>query len=150
MRIPFAAMCLTVFLGGAFSADRPDRGRLVGAWQGMSVADSNNGTVWVIEDKGNTLHLMRSEGSRKIEEFECSTSGHECSGRDSGRKTIVSMWFNSGVLVQMETKGSEVVKRRFAVADQGDSMEIQTVLITPTGPTETARFTRLASVVSTR
>ena len=135
--------CASLFMFVAFAADDSDRAKLTGSWQ-------DNGTVWVIEDKGATLHLTRSEGSQKVAEFECNVAGRECEGKDSGHKATVSMWFNGAALVQMETKGSEVVKRHFEITPQGDIMELQTVLITPAGPTEKVQFKRVATAVSSR
>jgi hypothetical protein len=140
MKITLACLSLCMFV--ALAADA-DRAKLAGSWQG-------NGTTWVIEDKGNTLHLTRSEGSQIVAEFECNIAGRDCEGKDSGRKATVSMWFNGGALVQMETKGSEVVKRRFAIAGPGDQLELQTILITPTGPTETVQFKRQTTAASAR
>jgi hypothetical protein len=53
------------------------------------------------------------------------------------------MWFNGPKLVELETKGKEVVKRRFAVAGEGDTLEIEVIPIEPAGKTETLRFRRL-------
>jgi hypothetical protein len=140
MRILLA--CSSLFMVAAFAADN-DRAKLTGSWQGK-------GTVWMIEDKGSTLHLTRSEGSQVVAEFDCNTGGRECEGKDSGHKASVSMWFNGAALVQMETKGSEVVKRRFAIAENGDVLELQTILITPTGPTEVVQFKRVSTTASSR
>ena len=120
----------------------PARAKLAGSWE-------DNGTVWVIEDKGATVRLTRSEGSQTVAEFECKLGGSECEGKDSGHKATVSLWFNGAALVEMETKGSEVVKRRFEISPDGD-LELQTILITPAGATEHAEFKRVAAAVSSR
>jgi hypothetical protein len=140
MKIVLTAACLSIL---AVAASGEDRAKLAGSWE-------SNGKVWMIEDKGASIHITRSEGSRKVSEVECNVAGRECEGKDSGHKTIVTMWFNGGTLVQMETKGPEVVKRRFAISEQGDTLELQTVFITPSGPDETVQFKRVATAVSSR
>jgi hypothetical protein len=131
------------FMMVAFAADDADRAKLAGSWQ-------DSGTVWTIEDKGSTIHLTRSEGSKVVAEFDCNAAGRDCEGKDSGHKATVSMWFNGAALVQMETKGPEVVKRRFAISSQGDTLELQTIPLTPAGPTETAQFKRVSTTASSR
>jgi hypothetical protein len=52
------------------------------------------------------------------------------------------MWFNGDKLVELETKGREVVKRSFAVPQQGDTLEVEVIPIVPEGRTETLHFAR--------
>jgi hypothetical protein len=58
------------------------------------------------------------------------------------------MWFNGATLVELETSGNDVVKRRFKVTGDGDTMEIETVAISPAGKNETAHFKRVAAVAT--
>ena len=141
MRLALAFVSL--YMAAAFGADAADRAKLAGSWQ-------DNGTVWVIEDKGGTVRLTRSEGSHAVAEFECKLGGSECEGKDSGHKARVSLWFNGAALVAMETKGSEVIKRRFEISPEGDVLELQTILITPAGATEKVQFKRVATAVGSR
>jgi hypothetical protein len=52
------------------------------------------------------------------------------------------MWFKGAKLVELETTGNQVVKRRFTVTADGDSMELETIPVTATASTETAHFKR--------
>jgi len=137
--LAFTAICAVT----AFAADDADRARLSGSWQ-------QNDTVWTIQDKGSTIHITRSEGSKIVADFDCNANGQDCQGKDSGHKATVTLWFNGSALVQMETKGAEVVKRRFAVAAQGDTLELQTIPLSPAGPTETVQLKRSATTASAR
>jgi hypothetical protein len=64
------------------------------------------------------------------------------SGEIAGKKATVSVWFNGPKLVQLETQGASVVKRRFAALPQGEAIEVKTIPIVPDGNGETVRFKR--------
>ena len=78
----FAALLLWVpVLGDDASA----RAQLIGAWQQQD--DSGKGTsVWVVETKGNSLHIMNSQGDQKLFEIDCKPTGAECEGTSFGEK----------------------------------------------------------------
>jgi hypothetical protein len=59
----------------------------------------------------------------------------------------VSMCFNGPKLVELETRGNQVVKRRFTVTGDGDTMDLETIPIVPTGKSETTHLRRVPSVV---
>ncbi len=48
-------------------------------------------------------------------------------------------------LVEMETTGTQVVKRRFTVTGNGDTMDLQNYLLVPDGQAETTHFKRAPS-----
>jgi hypothetical protein len=62
----------------------------------------------------------------------------------------VSVWFSGPKLVELETKGSEVIKRRFQVAGQGDTMQLEVISIVPDGRTETKMLKRVEASTSKR
>ena len=55
----------------------------------------------------------------------------------------MSIWFNGPRLVEMETKGSEVLKRWFLILPKDDFMEMEVIPIVPGGKTETFQFKRV-------
>jgi hypothetical protein len=136
------AVLLTVVFGGAaFGAAGEGRAKLIGTWrvQGDSAgADS----VWSLQEKGGAIRITHSLGDQKVAEIECNTMGKECSVRDAGRQAKISMWYNGPKLVELEIRGSEVIKRRFALAGDDDSMEIELIPISPAAKTETIRLKR--------
>src|ERR1051326_8872677 len=136
----FALVALAMFS----SADNfSDREKLLGSWQSQ-LTSAQVGGPWMIESKGaDVWHITHSVGDQKLLEFECSTMGRDCEAKESGKPAKVSMWFNGPKLVELETKGKEVVKRRFAVAGEGDTLDIEVIPIEPAGKTETLRFRRL-------
>jgi hypothetical protein len=123
----------------AIAADGGDRDKLVGAWE------SHDGETWMISENGDAFHITRSQNGHKVADFECNTAGRECDVKESGKPAKISMWFNGPKLVVMETRGSEVVKRRLQAVSDGKEMEIETMPIVPEGKTETSRLTRSVS-----
>lgn len=115
-----------------------ERANLIGKWE----SGTADGTGWTIEDKSDTLHLTYLEKGRSEAEFDCNTMGRECEAKESGKDAKVSMWYSGPKLVQMETRGSNVVKRRFSVPEAGDVLEVEVIPIVPGGKPETVRFKR--------
>jgi hypothetical protein len=133
-----------VFAGVALGEDAGDaRAKLVGSWQVQGESGENSGTVWAIQDTGDGVRVTRSKGGQTLSDQECNTVGKECSIKDSGHKVKVSMWYNGPKLVELETRGSDVVKRRFSVAGEGDALEIELIPISPVGKAETLHLKRV-------
>jgi len=122
----------------AWADDQADRGKLAGVWDAQDGAAKRG--VWSFELKGDNLHMTYSEGGQIVTDFECNTKGRECDAKVGGGKAKVSLWFNGPKLVEMETKGQEIVKRRFGIA--GEQMEMEVIPISPDGKTETLHFKR--------
>jgi hypothetical protein len=128
---------------GAPADDDSARTKLVGTWQPQESSNKDSG-IWTLQSKGvDVLRVTSSLGDQKMADFECSTKGRECDMKDSGKSAKVSMWFSGSKLVELETRGQEVVKRLFSVAPLGDILEIEIIPIQPDGKTETLRFRRI-------
>lgn len=130
-------------LAPAMLADGPEdnRGKLAGTWQ---VQDpSGKGETWVIEEKADAIHMARTENSEHPDEFECNTLGKECAVKLSGKTTKISMWYSGPKLVELETRGSDVVKRSFTVTQDGDTLELETLSVVPAGKPEVVRLKRV-------
>lgn len=121
----------------AFADDLADRDKLAGSWQ------SPDGERWVLDSKADSVHISEFDHDRKVSEFECNTLGRECAVKDGGKSAKVTMYFNGPKLVVLETRGSEVVKRRFQ--SNGDQLEVETMPLVPQGKTETAKLSRAAA-----
>jgi len=140
----FRILCLTAFLGAflstiAVAEDSAERAKLTGAWQSQEGAVK---AVWILESQGDAIHITNSQGDKKIAEYAC-TLGKECEVKEGGRKVKVTLYFNGSKLVMLETKGEEVVKRRFGAAEQGDTLELEVIPVVPDGKTETLHFQRV-------
>jgi hypothetical protein len=134
------AMCATAWAG-----DDPEveRAKLAGKWEMKSEGAADKAPVWVVEDKGTSIHIMRLVGAEKVSDFECDL-GKECKVKDSGKSVTEQIYFNGPKLVEIETKGSEVVKRRFETATEPDTMQVEVMPLVPSGKTETLVFKRAA------
>jgi len=110
----------------------------MGTWQ------SDNGAAqasWTLAEKGDSIHVANSNGGQTVEDFACNTSGKECSVKHAGHSAKVSMWFNGAKLVELESTGSQTVKRRFTVTGK-DSMDVETIHVSEGGSPEIAHFKR--------
>ena len=140
---PLAAAGGLVFVLAAavLGDDSADRDKLIGKWQ-QSSGDRGGGEVWSLETVGDSLRMTHSLG-QKTDEFSCNIMGHDCEVKLSGKRAKVSLWFNGGMLVELETRGAEVLKRRFK-ATGDDALQIETIPINPGGKPEMDRFKRVS------
>ena len=140
-RFVLIASLLCVAVSVMPADDTEDRGKLAGKWQPADGQKSDYGT-WVLEAKETGVRVVQEANGQKMAEYECNTMGRECEMQEDGRSAKVSMWFNGPRLVQMRTRGSEVVKRRFHVTGDGNTLELEVIPIAPSGKTEIVRMSR--------
>jgi hypothetical protein len=143
MRLMRLNLIVLLSLGvGALADDKSDRQKLTGSWELQNPAENIPGTSWVFSVTGNSMHVKQLEGGSKVADFACGTEGTPCEIKTGGKRGMVSLWFNGSRLVEMETKGSDVVKRRFKILPASDTMEMEVIPIVPGGKTETFGFKR--------
>jgi hypothetical protein len=147
MRVSILTLSALLLSGSTFASDDSSRDRLMGRWQ-QSDGNGETRSIWGLETLGATIHVTNSNGTQTVAEFKCNTVGKECAGKDAGRPSKVSMWFNGPKLVELETRGTQVVKRRFSITGDGDTMDLETIPIVPTGKSEITHFRRVPSVVA--
>jgi hypothetical protein len=117
--------------------------QLIGSWQLQDQSTENSATRWIFAVDGGNLQITQLDGDTIVTKSKCSTNGSTCELKAGGNKGMISMWYNGTKLVQMETHGSVIIKRRFAVLSPGNVMEMEVIRIVPSGNTETFRFRRL-------
>jgi hypothetical protein len=134
---------LGVFLLGsiALADDYDDRAKLSGKWQLESATSAEKAQVWLVEDKGASIHIVQSVGDQKIAEFECPLA-QECKAKESGKSVTVTVYYNGPRLVEMETRGKETFKRRFGLGKKADTIEVEVIPVVPAGDTEMLVFKR--------
>ena len=130
---------LVLLSAGVVAADDGDRDKLIGSW--VSTA-GEVASGWTFERTGDTFQIKSSVGSSAEATYACKADGQQCAIKTAGKKSSISMWFNGPKLVQMETQGSTIVKRRFAVQATGDTMELEIMPMSPSGKTETIQYKR--------
>ncbi len=151
MRLSFfcATACTMASLGmispPAFAEDTADRAKLNGAWQQQGAGAGQS--VWTIEETSAGMRVTSSQGEKKVAEFVCDFA-RECEAKDAGKKVKVTLYFNGGKLVVMETKGDQVVKRRFGFGDTADVMELEMIPVAPAGKSEMIHCTRVATAAA--
>jgi hypothetical protein len=130
----------------ALADDFAERTKLYGSWQAEAEGGTTK-TVWTLENRGESFHIVNSQGEKKLADFAC-VLGQECEVKVGGRKVKVTMYFNGAKLVELEVKGEEVVKRRFGVGETRDALDLEVIPVTPSGKIETVHFKRLDGVES--
>ena len=136
------ALTALLFCVPVLADDVSDRTKPLGSWQAQDVS-GKEAAVWVLEMKGTALHISESLGNMKISEFECVPKGVDCEGTVGGIKATVSMYYDGSALVQLETKGSDVTRRRFSVPAQPDMMDLEVRPIVGAGKAETLHLKRI-------
>jgi hypothetical protein len=144
-----ATVCTVASMGmlslPAFAEDGADRAKLSGAWQQQGAGAAQ--AVWTIEETSAGMRVISSQGEKKVAEFVCDFA-RECEAKDAGKKVKITLYFNGGKLVVMETKGDQVVKRRFGFGEAADVMELEMIPVAPAGKPETVLFTRVATAAA--
>ena len=96
-----------------------DHDGLIGTWN-----ENGGAHGWVIENGANGLHMTQLEASTPIADFTCATDGHDCAIKISGKKAKVSLYYNGSALIQLETRGDTITKRKFLVDGSGLKVEV--------------------------
>jgi hypothetical protein len=127
-----AAAAMIVFVQSSANAqDHPD---FSGNWKlntaASQIKDSKLASECAqltITQKDSSIALAETGG----QSVECSISGKECASKE----VKVSFWFNGPKLVEMEYKGhaGHARKRRLTLADDGKSLRMEVIPITPEG-----------------
>lgn len=142
MKWKLLAPAAVLFVAGALAGDSTGRGNISGQWQ-LEAGGKESGEGWIFDSKADAIHVTEFQNGQKVAEFDCNTLGRECDVKDAGHHAKVSFYFNGSKLVQLETRGSEVLKRRFSVGDQEDLMEVEVIPIVPAGSPVVERFKRV-------
>jgi hypothetical protein len=144
MRFCLLLLLPVLFNIPAAADDRADRDKLAGTWQAAS------GETWTIEPQADSLHVVYSRENQKLADFNCNTLGRDCDVKIEGHSAKVSFYYNGSALVELETRGNDVVKRRFAVKQAGDEMQLDVTPITGSGKAEAIDLKRAKVETSSR
>lgn len=142
MKIFVAGLSTLLLAGSVLVADDAARAKLSGKWE---QSDGSGGATWTLKEAGDSMHMANTTLKGTIVEFDCNVGGKECAIKHAGHKSKVALWFNGSKFIEMETMGTEVVKRRFEVTGDGDTMDLETIPLVPAGPSETTHFKRADS-----
>lgn len=143
MNLRVAGLGILLLGSIALADDYDDRAKLSGKWQLENAASNEKAASWVVEDKGEKIHIVQSVGNQKVAEFECPLA-QECKAQESGKSITVTVYYNGPRLVEMETRGKETFKRRFGLGKTPDTIEVEVIPVVPAGDTEKLVFKRAA------
>jgi hypothetical protein len=137
-----AGMFILFALASVCLADnQDDRDKLTGSWV-MQMQKGAGAVTWVFANGASALHVTQMEGANTIAEFDCPVNGSNCDVKLSGKKATVSMYYNGPALVELETRGDKVIRRRFSISPTG-TMKVEVTPMSGTGAhTEELEFTR--------
>jgi hypothetical protein len=139
--LPITAIAVIVFVGcsvGLAQAQSLSAADLSGTW-----TDTSDGSVkWILNQDVSTIHIKEVRGTEVKADYSCQVDGPECKLRDSGREEMTSLYFNGPKLVELRTRGEDVVKRRFTASADGKTLTVEVIPIAPSGKTETLTFAR--------
>jgi hypothetical protein len=134
----FATLAAASSLIGPARADQQaDRASLIGSW-----VQSSGNNAWIIDKAADGLHITQIEGTGTVADYQCNLTGNDCDVKVAGHKAAISMYFNGAILVQIETKGDQIVKRRFSIEPSGNTLKVETIPMGAHAQTEEMEFER--------
>lgn len=141
-----AAILAALIIPGLHAASPEEiagREKLAGKWHSGDSVSDRTGTVWILENAGDLIRVTSIQDGKTVFALQCNTVGKECEAQSDGERAKVTMYYNGPRLVQYETRGSHVTKRRFTITgEDGNTLEVETMPISPPGKAETIRFKR--------
>ena len=125
----------------AQSSSDPD---MSGTW----VDQSNAGHKIDMQEKGDKIQVREMDGDRILANYTCNLTGSQCSFKEDGRTVDVMMYYNGPKLVEIKTRGSDVEKRRFTLADDGKTMQVEVIPLSGDGKTVRSTYQKQGNQVS--
>lgn len=147
MYLRLAGLTALVLSVNAYGDSADQRSKLIGTWQ-IENSSGKQVETWTLEKQEDAMRLTHSQNDQKDADVKCNTMGRECQVTESGHAAKVSMWFSGSKLVQLETKGSDVIKRRFAISGDGNAMDLEIIPVVPAGKPEVLHFKRVQATVA--
>lgn len=122
-----------------------DHPNFSGTWQldsSKSQGSTSGAVALSIHQDNDQITLVSDEGGKSVT-IKCSTNGQNC--KMEGGAGEVSMYFNGAMLVELDMEGhngERVTKKRLQMGDDGKTLEIEVLRITPPGPSEKLVFAK--------
>jgi hypothetical protein len=140
--IRIVTMSVLILAAAALADDNDQRAKLMGSWQG-ECPDSKEASSYVLQRSAENMHVSGSNGGKTLVEFDCKMS-EECDVKDAGHRAKITMYFNGPKLVETETIGSRVIRRRFTLTGD-DTIQLEVIPIEPDGKTKTIQLKRVTT-----
>jgi len=128
------------------AADRPD---LNGSWQvDATKSDVHShlppGLTWDIQQTDDKIQITERVGDKNVSQLTCQTNGKDCVVKDAGHSAKASFYYNGPMLVELETMGDNVTKKRLRTADDG-TLTVEVMHINPSSKDEKIVLTKSAA-----
>lgn len=140
---------ILVLANTARAGDSDEHAKLIGSWEAIG-SGKEAGTIWTLVQADSKMSITQSHDGQKVLYVECSMGGAVCEVKESGKPTKVSMWFNGPKLVEMEVRGSDVLKRRFQASEDGATLQIEVIPVAPGGKADLLQLKRLTAAADRR
>jgi hypothetical protein len=131
----------------ALASDEDQRAKLTGSWEiqtSGATAGVKDASAYTLQPSQDGMRISGTDEGKVIVEVNCKMA-QECKIKDEGHSATVMMYFNGPKLVENETIGSRVIRKRYSVTDDGNTMQIEVIPIQPEGKTEVILFKRAAA-----
>jgi hypothetical protein len=134
---------LLVLAAAGLADDDEQRAKLEGSWQ-LQTEGAKEASAYVLQRSEDGMKISGTSDGKTVVDMDCKFA-QECSVKDFGHKAKVTMYFNGPHLVQTETIGSRIIRRRYTVTGDGNTMELEIIPIDPDGKAETVVFKRVST-----
>jgi hypothetical protein len=105
-----------------------------GSWELKKDGQPGAVSKLLINQREDEVHIRDSDVQRDMQtNLKCGTKGVECKARVDGRDARVTLWYNGPSLVEMETIGDDVRKKRLTLSEDGKTLTLEVVSIVPAG-----------------
>ena len=112
------------------------------ALSGTWVLQKDNTVKLVVEQTPEKIHVREMKGDQVRADYTCNLDGKDCSVKEDGHSEKVALWFNGPKLVEMITRGAEVSRKRFTLADGGKTLQVEFSPMSTQGKTEILAYSR--------
>jgi hypothetical protein len=132
----FAVLALTFAFSSIAFAQTGSDPNLSGNW----VDKSDAAKKIALTEKGDTIKVHETDGDKVIADYTCNLSGKQCDIKEDGHSAKVMMYYNGSKLVEITERGSDVTKRRFSLSQDGNTMTMELIPVSPEGNNTTRAY----------
>jgi hypothetical protein len=129
---------ICIATAGIAAAQTGSAASLSGTW----VLQKDSTVKLVVEQTPEKIHVQELKGGDVRTEYTCNLDGKDCAIKEEGHSAKVALWFNGPKLVELRTRGNEVTRRRFTLASDGKSLEVELSPMSSPGKTEIMAYSR--------
>lgn len=137
MKIAECILLAMVFAASAFAQDSAKP-----VFSGTWTLPNDPSEKLVVEQTDSGVHVQEMKGNETKMDYKCNLDGKDCDFKEDGHPAKVSLWFNGPKLVELVTRGKNVVRRRFTLADGGKKLVVEMSAFSNPDKSETLEYTR--------